>query len=149
MESLITHLRRLFSRVPDDTTRAAQLHVELQTALTAERSRSDRSGLPFTFVVMSIERRMSGTFTHERARQILAEAVQTRTRSIDTTARQGDDLAVIFPYTTAADADAILSSIEKVYTERALGEASSSSLIPRITFDVYSHPERVQEKAEG
>jgi len=144
----MTTIERLMKSLVSPPGNGHRGSVDLQAALANERARSDRSGNPFAFVVIRVEGSSNGTLPRERAAQLLAEAVQDRTRGIDTVAYWGEDLAIILPYTSTESVNRLLQSIENMYTVRARDEVSGPSGIPDISFDIYSHPETVQEKAE-
>lgn len=88
--------------------------------LAAERTRSMRTGHPFSLLFLDVDqlKRINDTYGHmagSRALKRVAEAIRSSCRAIDTPARYGgDEFAVVLPETDAEEARAIAERVHDI-----------------------------------
>ena len=115
-----------------------------QTVLNTERARSDRSGWPFTLVVIKVARPEQA----QGITNLLLDVVQERTRQIDYKGWYDGDLGLILPYTHADNAAHVLNAIEDRFTTRARKNAGDIGLRPELEYTVYCYPPSLDRKVE-
>lgn len=115
-----------------------------QIVLNAERARSDRSGWPFTLVVMKVLGQEAG----DDASATLMEVLQERTRQIDYKGWYKGDVAVILPYTHTESATELLKDIEERFAKRVRKNAEAIGALPELEFTVYCYPPSIDRKVE-
>ena len=100
---------------------------QLRRRLELERMRSDRSGIPFTLLRLTLRPDEAGAAN----RRLLAAKVEQRVREIDEIGDwDGGSLAVLLPYTPAAGAWILAADIRRI---TGLSE-------PAMTCDVHEYP---------
>lgn len=147
-DSALVRLYRLMARVKEaEQARASGLLANdaFEEQLTLERARADRSGFPFVLVVFNIQF-AQGDELMRTAEKALAAALIARTRICDAKGYYGGQIAVILPYTSKADATALLGPLEFMF-RRNLAEAGIASLpAPKLSFAVYEYPDDERKK---
>jgi hypothetical protein len=116
-----------------------------QEVLAVERARSDRSGWPFTLVVIALPH----SKPDDRSVEVLFEVLKERTRRIDFRGWHNGNLALILPYTHSEHANDLLNSIEQHYAKRIRMDAAAIGARPEIEFTVYCYPPSLDRKMKS
>lgn len=118
---------------------------EFQAVLSTERARSDRSGWPFTLVVIKHVEPPAD----DRAVALLLSTLKERTRQIDTKGWYSGDLALILPYTHSENAHDLLHAIEDSYAKAVRRSAGAIGARPELEYTVYCYPPSLDRKVES
>jgi hypothetical protein len=141
VEPLRQRLKRHFARVKRHPLGMEGLmsEEELKRELTRERARSDRSGRPFSLMLIDIMMPHEQP-EYERAVRLLTTVLNRRLRMHDGKGWYRGRIAVILPDVTTETVGAVWKAIEVGFVAEAHADLPKRLPLPDLRYEVFSYP---------
>jgi len=139
---LFSGLRGIIGRKSSVTVETPETFLpqrDFEEVLAKERSRTDRGGPPFVMLLITVcAPRESESF--QEAAQLLAAVLSERTRGIDTKGWFGEQLGLILPQTSAAQANVVWSHLEEAFRKKRRSSSETTVSLAALKSEIYTYP---------
>lgn len=123
---------------------------DFEERILEERRRTDRSGLPFTVVVLSVPAENHAEECKKKWRNLLIRIISQRVRQCDSKgffSRDHKKLGIILPNTHWEDSLVLVQSLEKMFNAELKSRTSEDSVDFELQCDVFSYPSDLIKQA--
>ncbi|MBN2328567.1 MAG: hypothetical protein JXR73_15600 [Candidatus Omnitrophica bacterium] len=123
---------------------------DFENRILEERCRTDRSGLPFTVVVLTVPQINHIEKREEEWKNLLIRIVSQRVRQCDSKgfySRDQKQIGMILPNTRWEDSLVLIQSLEEIFNARLKSHARENSDYYELQCEVFSYPSDLIKQA--